>query len=59
MALTVKSTSDAHAVSTVGAPAATAGVYDPVLLSEEAAQEDAGGKAEAKPQDGGYCPVRR
>lgn len=53
MALTVKSTSDAHDMSTVGASAAMARVYD------EAEREDAGGKAEVKPQDTGYCPARR
>jgi hypothetical protein len=59
VAMTVKSTSDAHDVSTVGAPAAMAGVYDPVLLYDEGEQEDGGGEAEAKPQDTGYCPARR
>jgi hypothetical protein len=46
-------------MSTVGAPAAIAGVYDPVLLYDDAEQEDASGKADANPQDGGYCPARR
>jgi hypothetical protein len=59
VALTVKSTSEAHDVSIVGAPAETAGVYVPVLLYEEEEQEGAAGEAEAKPQDGGYCPARR
>jgi hypothetical protein len=59
MVLTVKSTSDARDMSTVGASAAMAGVYDPVLLYDEAEHEDAGGKAEVKPQDAGYCPARR
>jgi hypothetical protein len=59
VALTVKSTSDVHDVSIVGAPAATAGVYVPVLLYDEDEQEDDAGEAEAKPQDAGYCPARR
>jgi hypothetical protein len=59
VALTVKSTSDPQDVSTVGAPAAIAGAYDPVLLYDEAEQEDASGEADPKPQDGGYCPARR
>jgi len=54
----LKRTSEAHDVSTVGAPAPMAGVYEPVLLYDDAEQVEAAGEAEVEPHDT-YCPSRR